>query len=675
MSVLADTNPSDPYLGRLIDGKYLVEQLVGTGAMGVVYRAKQVSLNKRVAVKILRRSLLGDPTVTLRFKQEARAASRLNHPNAIQILDFGELPEIGLYMVMEYVEGRDLGKVIQQDLPLSPPRLVHIMKQTLSALDEAHGVGIIHRDIKPANILVCNLRLQPDFVKVLDFGIAKILNPDPSESVPMTRDGFVCGTPAFMSPEQVQGLTLDQRTDLFSLGIVMYQCLTGKLPFEAASAVEMATQIVLKDPLPPREARPEWTIPPVLEAVVMRAMHKVREQRFQSAGEMLAALEHAESTHLDGHEATAPEAREGAPGGRHPAVGPAAMTIPTGLPSVLAASGHATGGAPAGPAPPQRAVVGLPFPLKSAVKAAPPLRAEQPPAAAPLPASPHPAGSPSQSGQADIGAAERRVSALDVPASPEEWTDRRVDGSPGVLSWRRRGIWLALGALVLLGGVAILAGKLVGGWSSPLEPTGAQSAAAPDQPATPPLDTTSDGAGRPGSAAPGDVAPASAELADALPADPTGAAAEPRGPGAAAKVSPTPGKTSSRPVRGNVAAGGKEAASPPARPRQQKAGRGGEAREAGSDRGGKLQRANELHAEGLRLMRRTDWEGALRHLREAAALAPGLAVLQRDMGRISMRLGQKAQAVGYFKAYLALAPQAPDAETYRTIIDDFGTSP
>ncbi|MBM4319262.1 MAG: serine/threonine protein kinase, partial [Deltaproteobacteria bacterium] len=179
-SIMADTNPTDPYIGRLIDGKYLIEQLVGTGAMGVVYRAKQVSLNKKVAVKILRRSLLGDATVTLRFKQEARAASRLNHPNTIQVLDFGELPEIGLYMAMEFVEGRDLGKFIQSDLPIAHRRLVHIIKQTLSALDEAHGVGIIHRDVKPANILVCNLRLQPDFVKVLDFGIAKILDPDPS---------------------------------------------------------------------------------------------------------------------------------------------------------------------------------------------------------------------------------------------------------------------------------------------------------------------------------------------------------------------------------------------------------------------------------------------------------------------------------------------------------------
>ncbi len=289
MSVMANSNPTDPYVGRLIDGKFLVEGLLGTGAMGVVYKAKHVALNREVAVKILRRSLLGDETVARRFKQEARAASRLNHPNTIQILDFGELPEVGLYMAMELLKGKDLGKIIHGDWPLPPGRIIHILSQVLSALAEAHGVGIIHRDVKPANIVVSDLRSQKDFVKVLDFGIAKIVDPEPGESLPMTREGFVCGTPAFMSPEQVQGSTLDPRTDLFSVGVVMYQMLTRELPFKGDSAVEMATQIVLGNPRDPRELRPD--IPDGLVEVVTRALAKDRSRRYQDAGEMLRDLE------------------------------------------------------------------------------------------------------------------------------------------------------------------------------------------------------------------------------------------------------------------------------------------------------------------------------------------------------------------------------------------------
>jgi len=639
VSVLADADPSDPYVGRLIDGKYLVEQLVGTGAMGVVYRAKQVSLNKRVALKILRRSLLGDATVALRFKQEARAASRLNHPNTIQILDFGELPDVGLYMTMEFVEGQDLGKIIQRELPLPPRRLVRIIKQVLSALDEAHGGGIIHRDIKPANILVCNLRLQPDHVKVLDFGIAKILDPDPAESVPMTRDGFVCGTPAFMSPEQVQGLPLDPRTDLFSLGIVLYQCLTGHLPFEADSAVEMATKIVLEPTPLPSKRRPDWEIPPALEAVVMQALQKQRDRRFRNAGEMLALLEEAERT-LPGEadlELSATSSRLASSG--------------------LASSGLAAGAPPPGPG---RALVGLPFALGPVSSSAPrprpmgpglsasgdvPAVIDSTPRVDPggVPTLQLPTAPPSAAVQTWTNQPPVRRQA-EIPTQPEldSIAERQTQSAEiGVVplppSRRFKTFVLVIGLLVL-GGASVLLGRLVGGWLTAREtiPAVAPGSLVPD--ATSAARAVADG-GPPG--------PPAARPALPPPTVSPGTASPGAGAGPATAL-PAPGP------RRRPAPEVEPAPARPSRPPPSSA----------------TQRATSLHEEGMALMRQTDWEGALAKLRQARQLAPGLPVVHRDLGRIAMRLGRDEDAVGHFRRYLELAPRAEEASTYRTIIDN-----
>ncbi len=281
---------TDPLIGQVLCDKYEVRSVLGAGSMGVVYRATHLNLGNDLAIKVLRRRLVSDKNVVRRFKQEARAASRLRHPNTIQILDFGEFDDGELFMAMELVDGRDLAMLIQQEGPLPPSRLAHITTQVCSALYEAHDNGIVHRDLKPANVLVANLRSQRDFVKVLDFGIAKMLDPDPSQSVPMTRDGFVCGTPAFMSPEQVQGFDLDGRSDLFALGVCLYQALTGKLPFKAPTPLELATALVTEDPVPPAEARPEWKPDPILSEVCMRALEKKPEDRFPTAMGMLDAL-------------------------------------------------------------------------------------------------------------------------------------------------------------------------------------------------------------------------------------------------------------------------------------------------------------------------------------------------------------------------------------------------
>ena len=283
-------NASDPLIGQVVCDKYEIRGVLGAGSMGVVYHARHTTLGKDVAIKVLRRRLVSDKNVVRRFKQEARAASRLNHPNTIQILDFGELDDGELFMAMEYVDGRDMALLIQQEGPLPPARLAHIVTQVCSALYEAHDNGIVHRDLKPANVLVANLRSQRDFVKVLDFGIAKMLDPDPSQSIPMTRDGFVCGTPAFMSPEQVQGFDLDGRSDLFALGVCMYQALTGKLPFIAPTPLELATALVTEDPVHPSEARPEWSPDPLLSEVCLRALAKKPEDRYGSALAVIDAL-------------------------------------------------------------------------------------------------------------------------------------------------------------------------------------------------------------------------------------------------------------------------------------------------------------------------------------------------------------------------------------------------
>ncbi|MFN3198067.1 MAG: protein kinase domain-containing protein [Bradymonadia bacterium] len=282
---------TDPLIDRMIDGKFTIEGLIGEGAMGRVYRAQYAQLKKPVALKILRSNLVSDPTVVKRFEREALAASRLNHPNCISIYGFGSEDEGDLlWMAMELVEGRDLGTIIAEDSPLSTLRVLHIMTQVCEALDEAHTANIIHRDLKPANIVCFKHRHNADFVKVLDFGIAKIVDPDTDQPA-LTRDGIVCGTPAYMSPEQVQGFELDQRSDLFSLGIILYQAITNRLPFFDESAVGVATKIVIEDPLPPSEQRPDWSYPKELEAVVMRLLSKKKEERYDNALEVKRALQ------------------------------------------------------------------------------------------------------------------------------------------------------------------------------------------------------------------------------------------------------------------------------------------------------------------------------------------------------------------------------------------------
>jgi serine/threonine protein kinase len=270
----------DPYIGTLVAGKFRIEKLLGQGGMGKVYLANHQVLEQKVVLKVLL------PDTVKRFQHEGRAASRLRHPNVIQVLDFGAMEDGTLFMAMEYLPGRDLAHLIQTEFPLGDRRIVRIGAQILAALSEAHAQNIIHRDLKPENVMIEQRRGESDFVKVLDFGIAKITDA----KTKLTAAGLVCGTPEYMSPEQAKGADLDPRSDLYSVGVILYQMVTGLLPFESDTPVGFLMKHLTDTPMPPSQKQPEVEVPPELEALIMRALAKNPADRFANAEEMRAEL-------------------------------------------------------------------------------------------------------------------------------------------------------------------------------------------------------------------------------------------------------------------------------------------------------------------------------------------------------------------------------------------------
>jgi len=283
----------DPMPGRVIGGNFRVDKLIGAGAMGNVYKALQLSLGKPVAVKILHHHLHKDERLVARFKREAKSASLLNHPNSIQIIDSGEDADGTLYIAMELLTGRDLAQVIRDDFPLPLLRVGRIMTQVLSALDEAHAQGVIHRDLKPSNIMLIERRGEKDFVKVCDFGIAKATLGDGADdrSAMLTVQGLVCGTPEYMSPEQARAEPLDGRSDLYSAAVILYQLVTGDIPFRAESAMGIISRHLVEPPEPPSRRRPDLNIPTIVDEVVLSGMEKTPHLRFESAVEFREAIE------------------------------------------------------------------------------------------------------------------------------------------------------------------------------------------------------------------------------------------------------------------------------------------------------------------------------------------------------------------------------------------------
>jgi tRNA A-37 threonylcarbamoyl transferase component Bud32 len=271
----------DPLIGQVVAGRFKLEEVIGQGGMGKVYRARHLTLDRVVCLKMLRPALLEDPTVVGRFEREAKAASRLNHKNSIQVLDFGRNESDGtLFIAMEYVQGKDLRVVLRDEWPLPETRLCNIMAQALAALGEAHAHNVVHRDLKPENIMVERRSDQTDLVTVLDFGIAKILDSD----LPgLTRSDVVCGTPQYMAPEQATGTQLDARCDLYAVGVILYQMVTGQLPFDGQNSMEVLTRHVNEAPVPPRRRAPSAPISPAMEALILRALEKDPAARPQTA--------------------------------------------------------------------------------------------------------------------------------------------------------------------------------------------------------------------------------------------------------------------------------------------------------------------------------------------------------------------------------------------------------
>ncbi len=276
----------DPYLGLQIADKYRVEQLIGEGAMGRVYVAKQITLDKPFAVKILAPHLMNDEASHARFAAEAHNCASLNHPNVVSVVDYGRTPEGVTYIVMEFIKGVTLERVITEQFPLARERIVDLTLQVLAALAEAHGLGILHRDLKPENILVQQLRTHGELAKVLDFGIAKLM--DNPAGPGLTSAGMVCGTPEYMSPEQARGHKLDARSDLYAVGVILYQMLAGHPPFESESAVEILHKHLHETPIPPSRLR--GISPDPLEAVCLRALSKEPANRYASALEFREEL-------------------------------------------------------------------------------------------------------------------------------------------------------------------------------------------------------------------------------------------------------------------------------------------------------------------------------------------------------------------------------------------------
>ena len=286
----------DLLIGRLIATKFAIESVIGSGAMGVVYRARHVALDKPVAVKVLHQELAKDETFGARLRSEAKAASRLDHPNSVRVIDFGEEPDGLLYIAMELLDGLDLFQTLERQWPIPDSRTIDLVCQTLSALAVAHDMGIVHRDLKPENIMLLT-RVDDDggprdIVKVCDFGIAKTTDASEDPSRPgkraLTTQGLIIGTPEYMSPEQCRGQPLDARSDLYSVGVILYQILTGRLPFQAANAIDVVLKHVTEEPERPSAIRPGLS--PKLEEVCLRALCKRPDERYSSAREMRAEL-------------------------------------------------------------------------------------------------------------------------------------------------------------------------------------------------------------------------------------------------------------------------------------------------------------------------------------------------------------------------------------------------
>ncbi|HEY7372697.1 MAG TPA: serine/threonine-protein kinase [Polyangia bacterium] len=288
---VGDPSPptDDPLIGKVLSDRYRIVRKIGEGGMGAVYQAEHALIEKKIALKILFQDLTRRPDLIARFLQEAKSASRIGHENVIDISDFGQSPDGLVFIAMEYLDGQDLGKLLRKNGAMSWERARPILMQIAKGLRAAHGNGIIHRDMKPENVYLVQREGRPDFVKVLDFGIAKIVNDDAGGPA-LTQTGMIFGTPEYMSPEQAQGSPPDHRVDIYAVGCIMYHMLTGSVPFTADNFMGILTKHLLEAPVPPRKRRPELEIPGEIEAICLHAMEKDRDKRYPDMDAFYRAL-------------------------------------------------------------------------------------------------------------------------------------------------------------------------------------------------------------------------------------------------------------------------------------------------------------------------------------------------------------------------------------------------
>ena len=280
----------DPMVGRTIGGRYEVKGLLGKGGMGAVYKAYQPAVQRTIALKVLLKEFAENETVIKRFHQEAVAASRLKHPNTVSVYDFGQTEDNVLYIAMEYLRGESLAQALAREKMLSPKRAVHVMRQVCKSLSEAHKAGIIHRDLKPDNIFLADVEGERDFAKVLDFGVAKLKEMEGQDGT-LTQAGMIFGTPKYMSPEQARSSAVDHRSDVYALGVILYEMLLGRPPFTGDNPLSILIAHVNEQVKPFAEVRPDLDLPAPLEAVVFKSLSKDIELRHVDVDELLAELE------------------------------------------------------------------------------------------------------------------------------------------------------------------------------------------------------------------------------------------------------------------------------------------------------------------------------------------------------------------------------------------------
>ena len=327
-------------IGRDIAGRYRLIAKLGEGGMGAVYRAEQISLKRTVAVKLLRPDVVGNQMVLRRFNAEAEAVAKLNHPNTVNIYDFGQDTDGTLFIAMEYIEGRSLRQVIHHEAPLAPRRALAIALQVAASLADAHARAIVHRDLKPDNVMLQDRGRERDIARVLDFGIAKLRDDTRATQPPqLTQQGDMLGTPQYMAPEQIRGEQIDGRTDIYALGCLLYELVTGRLPHEAPTVLAMLSKHLLEQPVPPSQRRPELGLPIGLDLLILGAMAKdpgARPPTMEALGEHIAAL----------HAMQPPDPRSAQRSAVGSAVGSAAFAAPI-ADTPIARSALAAPGAPA----------------------------------------------------------------------------------------------------------------------------------------------------------------------------------------------------------------------------------------------------------------------------------------------------------------------------------------